>query len=80
MWPWLTTRRQLFETFKDKKVALLGAGEMGEETLRYLHDEGARYCDSQSKRPRADALAAKLGRAAPIRGRIWISDSLGPIS
>ena len=34
--------KQLFETFHDKHVLLLGAGDMGEETLRYLRDEGAR--------------------------------------
>ena len=32
---------QIFERFDDKKVLVIGAGEMGEETLRYLIDEGA---------------------------------------
>jgi len=30
----------VFETFDDKHVLVLGAGEMAEETLRYLHDSG----------------------------------------
>jgi glutamyl-tRNA reductase len=33
---------QIFERFDDKKVLVIGAGEMGEETLRYLQTEGAR--------------------------------------
>ena len=32
---------QIFERFDDKRVLVIGAGEMAEETLRYLHDEGA---------------------------------------
>jgi glutamyl-tRNA reductase len=34
--------KSIFERFDDKKVLVIGAGEMGEETLRYLIDEGAR--------------------------------------
>lgn len=34
--------KQIFEHFHDKKVLVIGAGEMAEETLRYLCDEGAR--------------------------------------
>lgn len=33
---------QIFERFDDKQVLVIGAGEMGEETLRYLVDAGAR--------------------------------------
>jgi glutamyl-tRNA reductase len=33
--------RQIFERFDDKQVLVIGAGEMAEETLRYLQDEGA---------------------------------------
>jgi len=32
---------QLFERFDDKQVLVIGAGEMGEETVRYLLDKGA---------------------------------------
>lgn len=34
--------KRIFERFDDKQVLVLGAGEMAEETLRYLRDEGAR--------------------------------------
>ncbi len=34
--------QQIFERFDDKHTVILGAGEMAEETLRYLKDEGAR--------------------------------------
>ena len=32
---------QIFETFADKRVVVIGAGEMGEETLRFLQEAGA---------------------------------------
>jgi glutamyl-tRNA reductase len=54
--------RQVFETFDDKRVLVIGAGEMGEETLRYLIDEGARDITIVNrKRQRALDLADKLG-------------------
>ena len=34
--------QQIFERFDDKKTLVIGAGEMAEETLRYLQDQGAR--------------------------------------
>jgi glutamyl-tRNA reductase len=33
---------QIFERFDDKQVVVLGAGEIAEETLRYLRERGAR--------------------------------------
>lgn len=54
--------RQVFETFDDKHVLVIGAGEMGEETLRYLIDEGARDITIVNRnRARAVELADKLG-------------------
>ena len=49
------------------KVLVIGAGEMGEETLRYLQDEGARQVTVINRSlPRAEELAAKFdGRALP---------------
>ncbi len=35
--------KQIFERFDDKHVVVVGAGEMAEETLRYLNDEGATH-------------------------------------
>jgi glutamyl-tRNA reductase len=34
---------QFFERFDDKRILLIGAGEMGTETLKYLTDAGAKY-------------------------------------
>jgi glutamyl-tRNA reductase len=34
--------RQIFERFDDKTTLVIGAGEMAEETIRYLRDEGVR--------------------------------------
>ena len=57
--------RQFFETFHDKNVLLLGAGEMGEETLRYLREEGARRIVILNRHfERAEDLANRLGGTA----------------
>jgi len=53
---------QIFERFDDKNVLVLGAGEMAEETLRYLRDEGA--CDVtivNRSAERANELARRTG-------------------
>lgn len=53
---------QIFERFDDKRVLVLGAGEMGEETLRYLMDEGARDITVVNRnRERAESLASRVG-------------------
>lgn len=59
--------RQIFERFDDKKVLVLGAGEMADETLRYLADEGARDVTIINRSlERAELLAAqRQGRARP---------------
>ncbi len=55
---------QIFERFDDKRVLVIGAGEMGEETLRYLMDEGARDITVVNRSPeRAQALASRVGAA-----------------
>jgi glutamyl-tRNA reductase len=58
---------QIFERFDDKQVLVIGAGEMGEETLRYLRNEGARQitvCNRHCER--AVELAERIGgRWAP---------------
>jgi glutamyl-tRNA reductase len=52
--------RQFFERFDDKRVLVIGAGEMGEETLRYLIDEGAQHITIINRsRQRAEALAER---------------------
>jgi glutamyl-tRNA reductase len=59
--------RQFFERFDDKQVLVIGAGEMGEETVRYLIDEGARQITIVNRsQERAALLAERLdGQAAP---------------
>lgn len=49
----------IFERFDDKQVLVIGAGEMAEETLRYLVDAGAVKIDIVNRRlERAQELAA----------------------
>ncbi len=57
--------KQIFERFDDKKVLIIGAGEMGEETLRYMQDEGAHDVTVINRNfQRARELAERwLGRA-----------------
>ena len=57
----------IFERFDDKNVLVIGAGEMGEETLRYLIDEGARDVNVVNRNfERAKSLAATFdGKPAP---------------
>lgn len=52
---------QIFERFDDKKVLVIGAGEMGRETLRYLVDAGAQHVTIVNRNPeRAMALASEF--------------------
>ncbi len=54
--------KSLFETFDDKNILLIGAGDMGEETLHYLRDEGARQITIVNRsRERAEELAERVG-------------------
>jgi glutamyl-tRNA reductase len=57
---------QIFERFDDKEVLVIGAGEMAEETLRYLQDEGAHHVVVVNRSlERARELAERWrGRAA----------------
>jgi glutamyl-tRNA reductase len=56
---------QIFERFDDKQVLVIGAGEMGEETLRYLIDAGARKIAVINRHlSRAQRLAAEVGGVA----------------
>jgi len=66
--------KQIFERFEDKRVLVIGAGEMGEETVRYLIDEGVRQITVVNRHlERAQALAGRIGAAA----RPW--DDLQPV-
>ena len=63
--------RNIFERFTDKTVLVIGSGEMADETLRYLHAEGAgtkggRVLIVNRSRDRAEALAnARGGEVRP---------------
>jgi len=57
--------RGVFERFDDKRVLLIGAGKMAQETLRYLRDSGARDVVIVNRTAgRAEELAARLGARA----------------
>jgi glutamyl-tRNA reductase len=59
--------KSIFDHFGDKLVLIVGAGEMAEETLRYLKDEGVREIVVVNRNPeRAERLAREWGgRAEP---------------
>ena len=69
--------KAIFERFEDKRVLVIGAGEMGEETVRYLIDEGVREITVVNRHPRAGpgfgrthrGGGSAVGRSAPIAGR-----------
>ena len=58
--------REIFDQFDNKRVLVIGSGDMGEETLRYLIAEGVRDVTIINRnRPRADQLARRYsGRVA----------------
>lgn len=63
--------RGVFERFDDKQVLVIGAGEMGEETLRYLVDHGAARIRVVNRSfERAEALAVKFGGQADAWERL----------
>src|SRR5690606_6310220 len=60
--------KQIFERFDDKKVVVVGAGEMAVETLQYLMTEGASQIVVINRTlQRAEELAARL----EVRAAEW---------
>jgi glutamyl-tRNA reductase len=52
--------RQIFERFDDKQTLVIGAGEMADETLRYLQEEGVRHITIVNRSlARAEELAKR---------------------
>ncbi|MHC4176307.1 MAG: glutamyl-tRNA reductase [Planctomycetota bacterium] len=60
--------QQIFERFEDKHTVVIGAGEMAEETLRYLQDEGAREITVVN---RSFERAGELARRWQGRAMAW---------
>jgi glutamyl-tRNA reductase len=57
--------KAIFERFEDKRALVIGAGEMGEETVRYLIDEGVRDITVVNRHlERAQGLAERIGAEA----------------
>ena len=53
---------EVFDSLRKKQVVICGAGEMGEETLRYLQAAGAKkICIVNRSRQRADRVAEEFG-------------------
>ena len=53
---------ELFERLSDKRTLVLGAGEMAEETLRYLKDAGEKeIVVANRSREKAETLAERFG-------------------
>lgn len=70
--------RSIFDHFTDKTVLVIGAGEMAEETLRYLKAEGAgRLIVCNRSLPRAQQVAAMFfGEARPWEELDrWLADA-----
>ena len=59
---------RIFERFDDKQVLVIGAGEMADETLRYLRDSGARHFTILNRDPRR---AATLAAAWDAKVAAW---------
>lgn len=59
--------KQIFERFDDKAILVIGAGEMADETLRYLRHEGARNISiiNRTLKTAEQAAARWSGRAVP---------------
>jgi len=54
--------RRIFERFDDKNILVFGAGDMGQETLRYLVEYGAKSITVLNRhQERAETLAVQFG-------------------
>lgn len=58
---------QIFQRFDDKNILLIGAGEMGEETLQYLRSEGANDVTIVNRSLQRTNLLAEKWQCRPDR-------------
>jgi len=58
---------RIFETFDDKRVLVIGAGEMADETLRYLRDAGAKHFTVLNRDARRAEVLADEWNASPAQ-------------
>jgi glutamyl-tRNA reductase len=58
--------RGIFERLDDKETLVIGAGEMAEETLRYLKDEGAHRITVVNRREDRAARLAEAWHGRPL--------------
>ena len=62
----------IFETFDDKHVLVIGAGEMADETLRYLDDAGSPHIHVVNRSPdHGQQLAAKWNGTYHAWDQLW---------
>lgn len=59
---------EFFERFDDKRVVVIGSGEMGVDTLEYLMDAGVKSIDIVNRSwDRAESVAQRFG----VRAALW---------
>lgn len=58
---------RIFETFDDKRVLVIGAGDMADETLRYLRDAGAKHFTVLNRDARRAELLAEEWSGTPAK-------------
>jgi glutamyl-tRNA reductase len=59
---------EFFERFDDKRVVVIGSGEMGVDTLEYLMDAGVKSIDIVNRSwERAESVAQRFG----VRAALW---------
>lgn len=71
--------KQIFESLKDKRVLIIGAGEMADETLNYIRDEGGRDIvivnrTESTARQLADKFSGSVGQWDELQSELARAD------
>lgn len=69
--------KSIFDRFDDKSVLIIGAGEMAEETLRYLQSEGVRRITVINRSPERATRLAEMFPGAETRPFEQLDEWLG---